>query len=254
MLKNKIREQLVIRDLEVSVANKTIIKGVNLTIRKGEIHAVMGPNGSGKSTLAYALMGHPNYQINSQKSRIEIDGENIVNFTSDERAKRGLFLAFQNPLTLPGVSIMNFLRLAFESVKRQKIAPLAFYKLLKKKAAILEIGEDFLKRSVNDGFSGGEKKKLEMLQLLVLEPNFAIVDEIDTGLDVDALKLVASALDKVSKSSFKPAFLIITHYQRIFNYLKPDFVHIMKQGKIVVSGKADLILKIEREGYAKITG
>ncbi len=269
--KSKVKSQkskvntLEIINLHVLVEGKEILKGVDLKICKGEVHAVMGPNGSGKSTLAYALMGHPSYKCqmstpiksgSNVKCQMLLNGKNIIVMEPSERARLGLFLAFQNPISVPGVQIINFLRNVYQNVKQKnnpvKITALEFYQLLKNKARILGIEESFLRRSLNDGFSGGEKKKLEMLQLLVLEPDFAIIDEIDTGLDVDSLKLVAKSLDSFGKSTQKPGILIISHYQRIFNYIKPDFVHIIVNGKIVKTGDYSLVEKIEKEGYAKL--
>ncbi len=252
------KKTLEIKNLRVRVADKEILKGINLKINQGEIHAVMGPNGSGKSTLAYALMGHPSYQIpnltdivREKKALVMLGKENLLELSPDERAKRGLFLAFQTPLAIAGVNVTSFLRLAYQSVKKTKISPLLFYKKLEKKAAELKIEKNLLKRSLNDGFSGGEKKKLEMLQILVLEPDFLIIDEIDTGLDIDALKIVALTLQRLSLKTKSPGMLIITHYQRIFRYLKPHYVHVLKNGLLVASGGLALLTKIEKEGYAK---
>ncbi len=245
---------LVIKNLHISVANKEIIKGLNLIIAKGEVHAIMGPNGSGKSTLAYGLMGHPNYDIRNPTSEIRIKDKNI-NLEPEERAKLGLFLAFQNPVSVPGVRVSQFLKSAYNSLKGKsnRLTPLEFYRFLEKKAQILGMDKSFLERSLNDGFSGGEKKKLEMLQLLTLEPSFIIIDEIDTGLDIDALRIVSSTLNSLKKLQNKPGILIISHYQRIFNYLRPDFVHIMKNGRIVRTGDYTLVQTVEKKGYAPIT-
>jgi Fe-S cluster assembly ATP-binding protein len=260
---------LQIADLFASIDGKPILTGVSFTIRKGELHAVMGPNGSGKSTLAYTLMGHPGYTVKSRKSKIESSGTNMLDLSPEERAKKGLFLAFQSPIAIPGVSVVNLLRTAYQEIhsekkdkadsiqnpvlarrwKAENITLGEFSKNLKGYASLLHIDNSFLQRGTNDGFSGGEKKKLEMLQALVLSPKIAIFDEIDTGLDVDALKIVARGIDELKKKG--TAVIIITHYQRILQYIKPDVVHVFVKGKIVETGTADLARKIEEEGYKK---
>ncbi|MDP2721047.1 MAG: Fe-S cluster assembly ATPase SufC [bacterium] len=236
---------LEIRDLHVSSDNKEILKGVSLKINPGEIHVLMGPNGSGKSSLSLALMGHPRYKITSGK--IILDRKDITVLTPDKRAKAGLFLAMQYPVAVPGVSVTNFLRSSLRNLKAN-VAPAEFVKITKEKMAALKIDESFATRSINDGFSGGEKKKMEVLQLSVLQPKYAVLDETDSGLDVDALKLVAEGIKKTSGP--KIGILLITHYQRILKYIKPDFVHILIDGKIVKSGGHKLAERIEEEGYA----
>ncbi|ODS30235.1 MAG: chain A of ATP binding cassette transporter [Candidatus Scalindua rubra] len=239
---------LAIEDLNVSVEGKNILNGVNLRIKKGEIHTLMGPNGSGKSTLAHTLMGHPGYKIES--GNIIISGESIIGLSPDERAKKGLFLAFQYPTAIPGVSIANFLRTAINTVKRDekdKIPISKFRRLLKEKMKMLKMDESFARRCVNDGFSGGEKKRAEILQMAMLEPEIAVLDETDSGLDIDALKIVSEGVNALIGPEL--GILIITHYQRILNYIKPQFVHVLLEGRIVVSGGAELAEKLEKEGY-----
>lgn len=236
---------LKIEDLHVSVDGKEILKGLNLTVNKGEVHALMGPNGSGKSTLAYVLMGHPKYQVTSGK--IWYKGEDILALKPNERAKKGLFLAFQYPTAIPGVTVMNFLRAALKSVRGKEIPAKDFLKLLKEKMQFLEISDKFTNRYINDGFSGGEKKRHEILQMAILEPEMAILDETDSGLDIDALKTVAKGINKLIGPNL--GILLITHYQRMLNYIKPDFVHVLVDGKIVQSGGDKLALKLEELGY-----
>lgn len=262
------KNTLTINNLYVSVENKEILKGISLEIHSGEVHAVMGPNGGGKSTLAYALMGHPNYQLDSSRLELHINKEDIKDLTPEVRAQKGLFLAFQSPMAIPGVTVTNLLRTAYQeihkdtSVKTSIKNPVLqrrwqakgmtlpeFTKKIKEYAAILHMDEKFFTRGIHDGFSGGEKKKLEILQGLVLRPKFAIFDEIDTGLDVDALKVVAQGIQILKEQG--TGVIVITHYQRILQYLKPDYVHILVQGKIAESGKAELAKTIEEEGYKK---
>ena len=238
---------LDIRDLHVSSEGKNILNGVSLNIKLGEIHVLMGPNGSGKSSLSLALMGHPRYKIISGK--IMIDGKDVSTLTPDKRAKLGLFLAMQYPVAIPGVSVTNFLRSSLRNLNG-KMKPAEFVKTTKAKMADLKINESFAARSINDGFSGGEKKKMEVLQLSILEPKYAVLDETDSGLDVDALKLVAQGIKKASGP--KMGILLITHYQRILKYIKPDYVHILVDGRIVKSGNYKLAQEIEESGYAKI--
>ena len=241
--------ELKIENLHVSVDGKEILKGVDLTIKKGEIHALMGPNGSGKSTLSFALMGHPKYEIT--KGEATLDGKNLLKMAVDERAKAGLFLSFQYPNEIPGVSLANFLRTAYTEIKypnsEKKVNIMDFMKILYEKMALLKMDKEFAKRHLNVGFSGGEKKRTEILQLAVLEPKYAILDETDSGLDVDALRVVASGVKKLVGPHL--GVLIITHYQRILHHIKPDHVHILVDGRIVKSGDYKLAKDIEKSGY-----
>ncbi|HEV8289363.1 MAG TPA: Fe-S cluster assembly ATPase SufC [Candidatus Norongarragalinales archaeon] len=242
--------KLEIKDLHASVEGKEILKGVNLTLKQGEIHAVMGPNGSGKSTLASVIMGHPKYKVT--KGEILLDGKNVVEMSVDERAKLGLFLAPQYPQELPGVNFEHLLHLSYRTLNQAQgkpvLKPLEFRKLVAEKREILGLDDSFLRRSVNEGFSGGEKKRAEVLQLLLADPKIAILDETDSGLDVDSLKLVAKAVGTLRGPNF--GALVITHYQRILEYLKPDYVHVLMDGKVVKSGGADLVHEVEKKGYA----
>ena len=237
--------ELKIENLHVNVEDKEILKGINLTIKKGEIHALMGPNGSGKSTLSFALMGHPKYKIT--KGKVTLNGKNLLDMKVNERAKAGLFLSFQYPSEIQGVSLANFLRTAYNEVKGIKINVMDFMKKLYEKMALLKMNKDFAKRHVNVGFSGGEKKRTEMLQMAILEPKYAILDETDSGLDIDALKIVAESVKKLVGPNL--GVLIITHYQRILHHIKPDKVHILMEGKIVKSGSHELAEEIEKSGY-----
>ena len=240
---------LKINNLYVSIENKGILKGVNLDIKAGEVHAIMGPNGSGKSTLAYVLAGHPRYKVTS--GSIEFLGKDITLDKPEDRAKGGMFLAFQYPLEIPGVSIANALRLAYNSIAkaqgREVLDVPKFRELLLSKMADLSMSADFIDRPLNEGFSGGEKKKAEILQAAVLNPKLLILDETDSGLDVDALRVVAEGINKI-KSSDK-AVLLITHYQRILKYIEPDFVHVFVDGKIERSGDKKLAEELEEKGY-----
>lgn len=238
---------LNIRDLHVSVGGKEILKGVNLIIHPGEIHAVMGPNGSGKSTLSNALMGHPNYEIT--QGEVLFQGQNLLEMTVNERAKQGLFLAFQYPVVIPGVKVFQFLRNMLKA-KRGDISVKDFRKLLREKLALLSMKEEFVQRYLNDGFSGGEKKRHEILQMALLEPSMAILDETDSGLDIDALRIVCEGINQIHHANM--GILIITHYQRMLNYIQPDFVHVFYQGRIVKSGGKELALELEENGYEMI--
>jgi Fe-S cluster assembly ATP-binding protein len=236
---------LKIEDLKVGIEGKEILKGVNLTIKRGEIHALMGPNGSGKSTLAYILMGHPKYQVTGGK--VWYKGEDLLALSPDERAKKGLFLAFQYPVPIPGVTVTNFLRSALKSVRGQDIPAREFLKMLKENMKLLEIEEIFSSRYINDGFSGGEKKRHEILQMAVLKPEMAVMDETDSGLDIDALKVVAKGVNRLMNENM--GVLLITHYQRILNYIQPHFVHVLIDGQIALSGGKELALELESKGY-----
>jgi Fe-S cluster assembly ATP-binding protein len=235
----------IVEDLHVSVDGKEILKGVNLTVNAGEVHALMGPNGSGKSTLANALMGHPRYLV--AKGRILLNGEDMLPLSPDERARRGMFLAFQYPLEIPGVKVRHFLRMAVKASKGQELSVTEFRKQLFDKMALLEIDRSFAERYLNEGFSGGEKKRNEILQLAMLEPTMAILDETDSGLDIDALRVVAGGINKLAGPNV--AMLLITHYQRILSYVEPHFVHVLFNGRVVRSGGKELALELEAKGY-----
>jgi Fe-S cluster assembly ATP-binding protein len=244
---------LEIRDLHVAIDGKEILKGVDLTVRQGEVHALMGPNGSGKSTLSYALMGHPNYEVT--QGTATIDGEDLLGLEADERAKKGLFLAFQYPTAIPGVTVANFLRHAVTNVRNpdrkegEDLVPMReFRKELKAAMDELGVDPDFARRYLNEGFSGGEKKRAEVLQLAMLRPAFAILDETDSGLDIDAVRVVSEGVNRVA-GRVGTGVLVITHYQRILNYIKPQFVHILLGGRIVEGGGPELVEALEREGY-----
>lgn len=236
---------LEIRDLWVQVEDKMILRGVNLSLPEGEIHALMGPNGSGKSTLAHVLMGHPRYTVT--KGEILLNGESLMDLSPDERAKAGLFLAFQYPFEVPGVRLQEFLRIATMAVRPGEMSLSQFTDRLVEAMNLLRIDRSYLNRSVNEGFSGGEKKRAEILQMLMLRPKLAILDETDSGLDIDALKIVARGVNSLRGPHFTT--LVITHYQRILNYIKPHKVHILHQGKIVLSGGKELALELEKNGY-----
>ena len=240
---------LSIKNLHVQVEGKEILKGVNLEINPGEVHALMGRNGSGKSTLSYALMGHPKYEVT--QGEIFYKGENILELATDERARLGLTLAFQYPVAIPGVSVSNFLRAAVKAVRGKDIPVKEFRKELKEVMDRLGVPKQFLSRYINDGFSGGEKKRLEIMQLALLKPQMAVLDETDSGLDIDALKTVSEGVN--SLVSEESAILLITHYQRILNYVKPDHVHVFHAGKIIQSGGPELSHKLEAQGYDWIT-
>jgi len=236
---------LVIEDLYVNVEDKQILKGVNLTINKGEIHALMGPNGSGKSTLSNALMGHPKYKIT--KGKIYLNGEDITDMPPDQRAKKGIFLAFQYPVAIPGVRIFNFLKNMMSSVQGRELNISEFRKELKEKTKMLEVKSSFIQRYLNDGFSGGEKKRNEILQMALFNPKLALLDETDSGLDVTALKTVCDGINKILNPEMSA--IIITHYKRMLEYVRPQFVHIIMDGKIVKEGGDDLIDYIDENGY-----
>ncbi|AYX89303.1 Fe-S cluster assembly ATPase SufC [Staphylococcus cohnii] len=238
---------LEIKDLHVSIEGKEILKGVNLTINTGEIHAVMGPNGTGKSTLSSAIMGHPSYEVT--QGEVLLDGVNILELDVDDRAKAGLFLAMQYPSEITGVTNADFMRSAINAKREEgeEINLMQFIKKLDKEMDFLDIDQDMAQRYLNEGFSGGEKKRNEILQLMMLEPKFAILDEIDSGLDIDALKVVSKGINQMRGETF--GSLIITHYQRLLNYITPDHVHVMYGGKIVTSGGPELAKRLEEEGY-----
>lgn len=242
---------LEIKNLHVSIEEKEILKGVNLTLKTGEIHAIMGPNGTGKSTLSAAIMGNPNYEVT--EGEILLDGQNILELEVDERARLGLFLAMQYPSEIPGITNAEFMRAAINAKRDEddKISVMDFLKKLDEKMELLNMPEEMAERYLNEGFSGGEKKRNEILQLLMLEPTFAILDEIDSGLDIDALKVVARGVNEMRGEKF--GSLIITHYQRLLNYITPDVVHIMMDGRVVLTGNADLAKRLEAEGYAGIS-
>ncbi|ACV58024.1 Fe-S cluster assembly ATPase SufC [Alicyclobacillus acidocaldarius] len=241
------KPDFVVRGLRVQVEGKEILKGVDLHIRGGEIHAIMGPNGTGKSTLASAIMGHPHYEVTA--GEIWLDGQNVLEMSVDERARAGLFLAMQYPAEVPGVSNANFIRTALNARRGEgnEIPVLQFHRRLVQKMKELSIDPSFAERYLNEGFSGGEKKRNEILQMAMLEPRIAILDEIDSGLDIDALKIVANGVNQLRSDNI--GFLIITHYQRLLNYIVPDVVHVMMQGRIVKSGDAKLAEELEAKGY-----
>ncbi|MBI4354988.1 MAG: Fe-S cluster assembly ATPase SufC [Candidatus Omnitrophica bacterium] len=237
---------LVIENLHVSVEGKEIIKGISLQVNRGEVHALMGPNGSGKSTLSNALGGHPRYQVTG--GRILFQGEDLVAMKADERARQGLFLAFQYPQAIPGVTVLHFLRMAMKAVRGAETpSPKQMRQAIKEKLALLEMDEAFLQRYVNDGFSGGEKKRCEILQMAVLQPRLAVLDETDSGLDIDALRVVANGVNRLMGPTM--GVLLITHYQRLLNYIQPHVVHVLMDGRIVRSGGKELALELEAKGY-----
>ena len=242
---------LEIKNLKVSINSKQILKGLNLTIKPGEVHAIMGPNGSGKSTLANVLSGKNGYDISGE---INFKGESLSDIPVEVRAQKGLFLAFQYPLEIPGVNTNNFLKTSLNSVRKargeKELDTLAFLKMVKEKTSELGIDEKILSRQLNVGFSGGEKKKNEILQMKILDPYFSILDETDSGLDIDALKTVAKGVN--SSRSKEKSFLVITHYQRLLDYIKPDFVHVLSDGKIIKTGCGDLAEELEKTGYKKL--
>jgi Fe-S cluster assembly ATP-binding protein len=240
---------LEIRDLHATVNGNEILKGISLTIKKGEVHAIMGPNGSGKSTLAKVLAGHPAYVVT--QGEVLFEGRNLLELAPDERAREGIFLAFQYPIEVPGVSNAQFLRLAYNEKRKhlgeEELDPLEFKDLLKERAKIVEMEASFMSRSVNEGFSGGEKKRNEILQMAVLEPKLAVLDETDSGLDIDALRVVSGGVNKLRNP--ENAIILVTHYQRLLNYIVPDFVHVLAGGRIVKEGGKELALELEEKGY-----
>ena len=236
---------LKIENLQVEIDGSEIIKGLNLEVGQGEIHAIMGPNGSGKSTLANVLMGHPRYEVTG--GSVTFFGQDVFELEPDERAKLGMFLAFQYPSEVPGVSVANFLRTAVNSVREKELSVMEMYKLLQEKMRIMQMDPKFAERYLNEGFSGGEKKRNEILQMLMLEPKLAIMDETDSGLDIDALQVVARGVNEIRGPEFSA--VVITHYQRILRYIEPDHVHVMLDGRIVTSGGKELALELEDKGY-----
>jgi Fe-S cluster assembly ATP-binding protein len=238
---------LEIKNLHARVEGREILKGLTLSIPKGEVHALMGPNGSGKSTLAKVMAGHPDYEVTA--GEVLLDGENILELEPDQRARKGLFLAFQYPSEIPGVTIANFIRAALQArlPEGEEIDAVAYYKKLYEKMAMLEMDKSFTSRAVNDGFSGGEKKRNEILQMAMLEPSYAVLDETDSGLDIDALRIVSAGVNKLRGPGL--GVLVITHYQRLLEYIVPDHVHVMVQGRIVRSGPKELALELEQKGY-----
>ncbi len=240
---------LEIKNLHAKIADREILNGINLTINAGEIHAMMGPNGSGKSTLAKVLAGHPDYEVT--EGEVLYFGKNLLELDPDERAREGVFLAFQYPIEIPGVSNANFLRMAYNEKARhegrEELDPLEFDDLIHEKIKIVEMDKSFINRSVNEGFSGGEKKRNEILQMAVLEPKLAVLDETDSGLDIDALRIVAGGVNKLANKD--NAILLVTHYQRLLDYIEPHFVHVLYNGRIVKSGEKELALELEKKGY-----
>jgi len=236
---------LKIENLRVEIDGQEIVKGLDLEVGEGEIHAIMGPNGSGKSTLANVLMGHPRYEVTG--GSITFRGEDVFELEPDERAKLGMFLAFQYPSEVPGVSVANFLRTAVNSVREEELSPMDMYRLIQEKMKIMQMDPKFAERYLNEGFSGGEKKRNEILQMLMLEPKLAIMDETDSGLDIDALQVVSKGVNELRGPEFSA--VIITHYQRILRYIEPDRVHVMLEGRIVTSGGKDLANELEDKGY-----
>jgi Fe-S cluster assembly ATP-binding protein len=250
-----LNSELVIKDLRVNIEDKEILKGVNLTVRPGAIHAIMGPNGSGKSTLAYTIAGHPGYTVTG--GEIWYKGQNILELEADERAKLGLFLAFQYPVSIPGVTVANFLRAAINAQRaeegkdpKETAIPMAqFRKEIREKMAQLGVDEAFARRYLNEGFSGGEKKRIEILQMAMLKPTMAVMDETDSGLDIDALRVVSQGVNALYETNPEMGVLVITHYQRLLNYIKPHFVSVVMDGRVVREGGPELALELEEKGY-----
>jgi Fe-S cluster assembly ATP-binding protein len=245
---------LEVKDLHAGIDGKEILKGLNLQVRKGEVHAIMGPNGSGKSTLSKVLAGHPSYEVLS--GEVLFNGKNLLELEPDERAREGVFMAFQYPVEVPGVSNSQFLRLAYNQkmkhLGQEELDPLEFNDYLKEKAKIVEMSSEFFKRSVNEGFSGGEKKRNEILQMAVLNPTLAVLDETDSGLDIDALRIVAEGVNKLRSDD--NAIILVTHYQRLLNFIVPDMVHVLAGGRIVKEGGKELALELEEKGYDWVKG
>jgi Fe-S cluster assembly ATP-binding protein len=240
---------LEIKDLYAGIDGNPILKGINLTVKKGEIHAIMGPNGSGKSTLAKVLAGHPAYEVT--KGEVLYEGKNLLEMAPDERAREGVFMAFQYPIEIPGVSNAQFLRLAYNEKRKhhgeEELDPLEFKDLLKERAKVVEMDASFMTRSVNEGFSGGEKKRNEILQMAVLEPRLSVLDETDSGLDIDALRIVAQGVNQLHGPD--DAVILVTHYQRLLNYIVPHYVHVLANGRIAKEGGKELALELEQKGY-----
>jgi len=249
MINSNAKTLLDIRGLNATVAGVTILKGIDLTVRAGEVHAIMGPNGSGKSTLAKVLAGHPAYEVTG--GTVLFEGNDLFALAAEDRARAGLFLGFQYPVEIPGVSNSSFLRMAYNTVQggrgKDELDPLEFDDFVREKMKLLEMSAEFLDRSVNDGFSGGEKKRNEILQMALLEPRVAILDETDSGLDIDALRIVAGGVNKLLTPD--NACVLVTHYQRLLNYITPDYVHVMESGRIIKTGGKELALELESRGY-----
>ena len=245
---------LEVKDLHAGIDGKEILKGLNLQVDVGEVHAIMGPNGSGKSTLSKVLAGHPSYEVIS--GEVLYEGNNLLDLEPDERARSGVFMAFQYPVEVPGVSNSQFLRLAYNQkmkhLEQEELDPLEFNDYLKEKAKIVDMNAEFFKRSVNEGFSGGEKKRNEILQMIMLEPEYAILDETDSGLDIDALKIVSDGVNRLRSPD--RAMVVITHYQRLLDHIVPDVVHVLSAGRIVKTGGKELALELEASGYAQFQG
>ncbi|MBO4665739.1 MAG: Fe-S cluster assembly ATPase SufC [Paludibacteraceae bacterium] len=246
-----VKDLLEIQDLHASIAGKEILKGINLTIRAGEVHAIMGPNGAGKSTLSAVLTGNPQYEVT--RGSVRLNGKDLLAMAPEERAREGVFLSFQYPVEIPGVSMVNFMRTAVNEKRKHEGKPALsateFLKLMREKRALLEMADKLNNRSVNEGFSGGEKKKNEILQMAMLQPCLSILDETDSGLDIDALRIVAEGVNRLKTPD--NAAIVITHYQRLLDYIVPDFVHVLADGRIVKSGDKSLALELEKNGYAE---